>query len=187
MSDAEGASPIRCPWCSAELPEVFPPGTASACPSCGAALTSSTGTEPDIRGVTTLDHEALLRARSEVSRPRGRLLSFLTGDTTSTAQLRPEELASLAPPDIEVRREMLRLEMEAKRAELEAESLALRTEAVMEQGLDLAAEDEGDEPAAVTDDDAATNDDAATDHDAAKEPDPEPANTAPEDRATPAP
>lgn len=145
MSDAEGEGHPRCPWCSAELPAVLPADAPGTCPTCGAALTSATASEPDIRGVTTLDHEAILRVRSEMSRPRGRLLSFITGDTTTTEPMKPEELASLAPPDSEVRREMLRLEMEAQRAELEAESVALRTEAVIDQGLDLAA-DEGDEP-----------------------------------------
>ena len=148
MSETEGGSLARCPWCSAELPAVLPADAATTCPSCGAALTSATGTEPDIRGVTTLDHEALLRARSETSRPRGRLFSFITGDTTTAAPLKPEELASLAPPDSAVRREMMRLELEAQRAELEAESLALRTDAVMEQGLDLVPDEEGVEAAA---------------------------------------
>jgi hypothetical protein len=146
MSDAEGGSTARCPWCSAELPAVLPADAATTCPSCGAALTSAAGNEPDIRGVTTLDHEAILRARSDASRSRGRLFSFITGDTTTSAPMKPEELASLAPPDTDVRREMLRLALEAERAELEAESLALRTEAVMERGLDLAADEQGAEP-----------------------------------------
>jgi hypothetical protein len=147
MSDAEGGSPARCPWCSAELPVVLSTTAPTTCPSCGAALTSATTTEPDIRGVTTLDHEAILRARSEMSRPRGRLLSFITGDTTTTAPLKPEELASLAPPEDAVRREMMRLELEAQRAELEAESVALRTDAVIDQGLDLLPEDDAGEQA----------------------------------------
>jgi hypothetical protein len=155
MSDAEGGSPARCPWCSAELPAVLSTTAPTTCPSCGAALTSATTTEPDIRGVTTLDHEAILRARSEMSRPRGRLLSFITGDTTTTAPLKPEELASLAPPEDAVRREMMRLELEAQRAELEAESVALRTDAVIDQGLDLLPEDDAGEQAG---DDAAGED-----------------------------
>jgi hypothetical protein len=160
MSDAEGGSPARCPWCSAELPAVLSTTAPTTCPSCGAALTSATTTEPDIRGVTTLDHEAILRARSEMSRPRGRLLSFITGDTTTTAPLKPEELASLAPPEDAVRREMMRLELEAQRAELEAESVALRTEAVIDQGLDLLPEDDAGEQAG---EDAAGEDAAGED------------------------
>jgi len=174
MSETEGGSLARCPWCSAELPAVLPADAATTCPSCGAALTSATGNEPDIRGVTTLDHEALLRARSEVSRPRGRLFSFITGDTTTAAPLKPEELASLAPPDSAVRREMMRLELEAQRAELEAESLALRTDAVMEQGLDLVADDQdgeaaanGSEPSADAGTGADAGEDAATARNAA--------------------
>jgi hypothetical protein len=176
MSDAEGGSPARCPWCSAELPAVLPATAPTTCPSCGAALTSATTTEPDIRGVTTLDHEAILRARSEMSRPRGRLLSFITGDTTTTAPLKPEELASLAPPEDAVRREMMRLELEAQRAELEAESVALRTEAVIDQGLDLLPGDDAGEQA---DEDAAGGDAAGGDaagevaHEAARGPTPD--------------
>jgi hypothetical protein len=187
MSDEGAESPIRCPWCSAELPAVFPPGVASACPSCGAALTSATGTEPDIRGVTTLDHEAILRARSDVSRPRGRLFSFITGDTTSTAPLKPEELASLAPPDTAVRREMLRLELEAQRAELEAESLAFRTDAVIDQGLDLVTNDASGEPTADASTEQEVDASAEPEVDASAEPTAEDAAGATGEEAGPSP
>ncbi len=142
MSDAVNGTPARCPWCSAVLPAELPAGDAPACPTCGATLTSASTPEPDIRGVTTLDHEAILRARSDVSRPRGRLLSFITGDASSGGKLDPADVASLAPPADEVRREMLRLEIEAQRADIEAETVALRTEAAMELGLDVASLDE---------------------------------------------
>ncbi len=138
MPDALSGSLSRCPWCSAELPADLPGGDAATCPSCGATLASATGPEPDIRGVTTLDHEAILRARSEASRPRSRLLSFITGDASTPVTSDPAAAASLAPPGAAVRREMLRLEIEAQRAELEAESVALKTDVVVEQGIDLA-------------------------------------------------
>jgi hypothetical protein len=139
MSDLETGPAAHCPWCSAELP----PGTAGSCPSCGATLTSTEGPEPDIRGVTTLDPEAILRARSESSRPRSRLMSFITGDASDSG-LDPATAASVAPPADAVRREMLRLRIEAERSALEAESNALRTEVIVEQGIDLASlADEG--------------------------------------------
>jgi hypothetical protein len=134
MTEPAAAPPGRCPWCSAELPS----GAAANCPSCGATLTSADSPEPDIRGVTTLDPEAILRARSESSRPRGRLLSFITGET-GEPPLDAAELASFAPPDLEVRREMLRLQLEAERASLEAETVALRTDVILEQGIVLEA------------------------------------------------
>ena len=100
----------HCPWCSVLLPE---PGV-EHCPACGAALTAVPDSPADIKGVTTLDTEAILRARSEVSKPRdNRLLSFITGevpvDTTT-----PASAEVFAPPPEDVRREMLRLEAEAR-------------------------------------------------------------------------
>jgi hypothetical protein len=135
MSDQPPTSPppvAHCPWCSAVLP-----AAAIACPSCGATLTSASGAEPDIRGVTSLDPEAILRARADVSRPRSRILSFITGDVgeETGGSVSPE---SLAPPSDDVRREMLRLQLEAERADAEAESVALKVDTVLEQGIDLA-------------------------------------------------
>ena len=139
MADPMTGPAPRCQWCSAELPAPDLP----VCPSCGATLTSATAPD-DIKGVTTLDTEAILRARSEVARPRGRLLSFITGEVP--VELGGEkEAASLAPPDDAVRLEMLRLQMEAERADLEAEAVSMKTDVVLEQGIDLAAmADEGE-------------------------------------------
>ena len=132
MADAMSGPNTRCPWCSAELPVP----DVEHCPSCGAALTTATGTEPDIRGVTTLDPEAILRARSEVSRPRSRILSFITGETP--VEVDEEDAASFAPPSDAVRREMLRLQLEAERADLEAETIALKSDVIAEHGINLA-------------------------------------------------
>ena len=108
MADPMTGPAPRCQWCSAELPAPDLP----VCPSCGATLTTATATE-DIKGVTTLDTEAILRARSEVGRPRGRLLSFITGEVP--VELGGEkEAASLAPPDDAVRLEMLRLQLRGR-------------------------------------------------------------------------
>jgi hypothetical protein len=133
MADPMTGPAPRCQWCSAELPAPDLP----VCPSCGATLTTATTTE-DIKGVTTLDTEAILRARSDVSRPRGRLLSFITGEVPVEVG-GDAEAASLAPPDDAVRLEMLRLQIEAERADLQAEAVSMKTDVVLEQGIDLAA------------------------------------------------
>ncbi|MEI7744955.1 MAG: hypothetical protein WCK58_14550 [Chloroflexota bacterium] len=124
----------RCPWCSAELSI---PG-AEQCLACGAALVSvSGGPDPEIRGVTTLDPEAILRARAEVARPRNRILSFITGDVAVESS-GTASAESLAPPPDEVRREMLRLEHDAEQRRLRADTVALKTEALARRGLTLA-------------------------------------------------
>ena len=132
MADPMTGTAPRCQWCSAPLPAA----DLETCPSCGATLSSAPDTG-EIRGVTTLDTEAILRSRSEASRPRSRLLSFITGE--EPVELGgPEEAESLAPPDDAVRREMLRLQFEAERADLEAESIANKTDVVLDEGIDLA-------------------------------------------------
>lgn len=130
MADQMSGPITRCPWCSAELPAP----DADRCPSCGATLNSATGTEPQLPGVTTLDAEAILKARSEVSRPRSRILSFITGEVPVEAD-DSAEAASIAPPSDEVRREMLRLQLEAERADLEAETVALKADALAQRGI----------------------------------------------------
>lgn len=142
----------RCPWCSAELP----PGAHESCPSCGATLLGPAG-EPDIKGVTSLDPMAIIQARADVARPRNRIMSFITGEAPGEhdAAANPE---SLAPPDIAVRREMRRLEIEAERADLEAETVALKTDVVVEMGIPLSALAGADADlaqAAMADDEAA--------------------------------
>src|SRR5207245_878953 len=107
MTDAlpEPASAARCPWCSAEL--VSPDD--SRCRSCGAILISEG--EPQVPGVTSLDPEVMLRSRREPLK-RNRLLSWITGesDEQPAKQIAPD---ALAPPPPDVRREMLRIELEA--------------------------------------------------------------------------
>ena len=132
MADPTTGTAPRCQWCSAPLPAA----DLDTCPSCGATLNSATETG-EIKGVTTLDTEAILRARSEASRPRSRLLSFITGEEPVEPP-GPGEAESLAPPADAVRREMLRLQFEAEKADLEAESIANKTDVVLDEGIDLA-------------------------------------------------
>jgi hypothetical protein len=122
----------RCQWCSAELPNP----DVDRCPSCGAPLASSSASEAQLPGVTTLDAEAIVRARAEVSRPRSRILSFITGDMPPETG-GPASAESLAPPSDDVRREMLRLQLEAERADLEAETIALKSDVIAQHGIHI--------------------------------------------------
>jgi hypothetical protein len=131
MAEAMSGPVTHCPWCSAPLPDA----AAERCPSCDAVLTPA-ATEGEIRGVTTLDPEAILRARSEVSRPRNRILSFITGEVPAE-EGGPANPESLAPPPDDVRREMLRLQLEAERADLTAETVALKSDELVERGIPL--------------------------------------------------
>ena len=66
---------------------------------------------------------------------RNRLLSWISGEYPDDAPS-PNEAQALAPPDAEVQREILRLELEAEVANLEAERDSLLSEAVVEGRLD---------------------------------------------------
>lgn len=104
----------RCPWCSSPLDDTSVP----TCPSCGAALQAQV--EGDLPGVTEVDAMALAAQR----RARGggvRALIGLTDEDTagSPAGSLPE------PPSEDVRREMLRLRIDALEAEIEAQTAAL--------------------------------------------------------------
>ncbi len=132
MPDESTPSTSRCPWCSASIPTGV-----EVCPSCGAALvTSSDGGVP---GLTAIDAEAVLRNRTQ-PKSRGGLLGFLSGETGDTVDAPTEsELASLAPPDANVRIEMLRIEIEAERQRLESEGASLAADVAEETGLAIPA------------------------------------------------
>jgi hypothetical protein len=122
---AEPAGSV-CPWCSARYR-----GEPDTCPSCGAALAVDPATDPSLPGLTAIDAAAIVRAKTPVARPRSRLLSWISGeypDETPTAS----EVGALAPPDPDVRREMMRLALEAEVANLQAEADALMAEATVE-------------------------------------------------------
>jgi hypothetical protein len=125
----------RCPWCSAALP----PGVGENCPSCGATLASPG--DATVPGVTAIDPEAVLRGVRAATTPRrNRILSFITGEV----QDEYEELGkpeALAPPPAEVRREMLRMEVEAEIADLTAEAGALAADEALETGRPVAPAD----------------------------------------------
>ena len=118
-----------CPWCSANYS-----GDPDTCPSCGAALAVDPATDPALPGLTAIDAAAIVRAKTPVARPRNRLLSWISGeypDETPSAT----EAGALAPPDLDVRREMLRLELQAEVANLQAEADAMLADADLEGGM----------------------------------------------------
>ena len=121
-----GPTPSICPWCSATYT-----GNPEACPSCGAALTTDPTIDPSLPGLTAIDAAAIVRAKQPTRPSRNRLLSWISGEYPDDAST-PAEAAALAPPDVAVRREMLRLELEAEVANLQAEADALIAEAAVE-------------------------------------------------------
>ena len=116
---AETNTPVtpRCPWCSTEVTT-----ETVTCPTCGATLREEAAA--DIPGLTQIDPGAA--SVRPTARGRG-IIGWLSGDyeTTDTAA----DLAGVEPPSTEVRQEMLRLEMDALRSELEAEAAARSVEA----------------------------------------------------------
>ena len=115
-----------CPWCSATYT-----GEPETCPSCGAALAVDPTTDAALPGLTAIDAAAIVRAKTPVARPRSRLLSWISGEYPDEAP-NAADAGALAPPDAEVRREMLRLALEAEVANLQAEADALIAEATLE-------------------------------------------------------
>jgi hypothetical protein len=121
-----GSTDSVCPWCSARYA-----GDPEVCPSCGAALAVDPTTDAALPGLTAIDAAAIVRAKAPVARPRSRLLSWISGDYPDEAST-ASDAGALAPPDPDVRREMLRLELEAEVANLQAEADALIAEATAE-------------------------------------------------------
>jgi hypothetical protein len=145
----------RCMWCSAELPS----DSEITCPSCGATLIGE-GDNP-VPGVTAIDAEAIVRAGRPIkAKSRSRLMSWISGEYDE-GEDKPAPPGSLSPPPPEVRREILRLELEAQVANLQAEAGVIAAEAAIESGVPIeAAGDvaEADEAPAV-----AGSDEGATD------------------------
>lgn len=121
----ETAHEVVCTWCSAPLssPDL------ERCPSCGANLVGDVA-EP-LPGVTAIDAAALVRGTPTSTRPRNRLLSWISGDYPDDGATATDAKA-IEPPDLAVRREMLRLELEGEVANLKAEADALVAEAAAE-------------------------------------------------------
>lgn len=126
----EDATPV-CPWCSAALPST----AVEQCPSCGAALKEQAA---EIPGVTRIDPEAILRSRAPAQKSRG-LIGWLSGEYEVRAD-DATPAGSIEPPDAAVRREMLRLELAALEAEVQARQVEAITDAVDAGELQLGAD-----------------------------------------------
>ena len=132
----------RCPWCSA----ILDPVGAARCPSCNAQLREETTAE--VPGVTSVDLDAVLGSRKAPPRQSG-LMGWLSGSYQEPAAP-PEAAREISPPDEEVRREMLRMEIEAIEARMEAERGELAAELALNPGADAAPE-----PVSVSDESSA--------------------------------
>ena len=162
----------HCNWCSAILPSDHE----EVCPSCGATLLGDG--ETSVPGLTAIDAEAILRsARAAKSKPRSRLMGWISGDTDDEGSGTAAP-GSLAPPPAEVRREMLRLSLEAQVANAQAEVESMAADEAIVSGRSLAApaetvadepEADGDAPDSATTDAIADGSDVAApaDHDEA--------------------
>jgi hypothetical protein len=128
LTTGGGSAVFHCPWCSAALPAA----ALETCPTCGATLTSAP--EAALPGVTAIDHEAILRASRQPTRPqRSRLLSWISGDYVEDSTPTDDgTLAAIAPPDPAVKREILRLEIEAELADRQAEADSIMADAAVE-------------------------------------------------------
>ncbi len=114
-----------CPWCSAALP----PGVAD-CPSCGAQLIAEH--DSDLPGLTTVDARA---KRPEIKvRSKNRLLSWISGDYADDVTSKADALA-VAPPDLAVQQEILRLQIAADLADLQAEVASMAADELVETGV----------------------------------------------------
>ena len=166
LTTGAASAAFHCPWCSAVLPST----DLEICPSCKATLTS-TG-EAALPGVTAIDHEALLRTSREPRPQRNRILSWLSGEYVEETTT-PAEPQAIAPPDLEVRREILRLELEAEIADKQAEADSILADAAVEgrplPGLELV--EEADDGEVAEDVIAASDVGDVPDGDAAPEPD----------------
>ena len=112
-----------CSWCSTPITEGM-----TECPSCGANLIPDG--DPNVPGLTAVDAASIIRSKAP-AQPRSRLLSWLSGEYATDLPSKSEQHA-IAPPDLDVRREIVRLELEAEVANLQAEADALRSEAAVE-------------------------------------------------------
>jgi hypothetical protein len=110
----ETGETTTCPWCSATVPI-----EASTCLSCGASLRDAA--QGDIAGVTQIDPAAILRRKGIKS---ARLAGWLGTNTPEQDTLG----GKVEPPSEAVRREMLRLELAAIDAEIEAKAREVAAE-----------------------------------------------------------
>jgi len=119
-------TPSICPWCSATYT-----GSPTECPSCGAALAEGPTTGEPVPGLTAIDAAAIVRSKEPTKKSRRGILAWISGEYPDEITT-PAEAGAIAPPDLAVRREILRLELEAEVAALQAEADALKADVAVE-------------------------------------------------------
>ena len=123
-SPPPNAAGMRCPWCSAPVESLED----ATCGACGATLHGDP--EIEIPGVTAIDGEHAAQA-AQAAMPRKVRRSFgslFVGRDDPIPPPSQAELPALAPPDTEVRREMVRLQLDAELANLAARAAAIAAE-----------------------------------------------------------
>src|SRR5262249_14595142 len=103
----------RCPWCS----ELLPADANERCPFCKVLLTSTAPGDTRLPGLTEVEAPSTPRARLAEAPKRSKLLSWISGDVDDevlTTPLGRSDPEALALPARDVRREMLRLKLEAE-------------------------------------------------------------------------
>ena len=130
-----------CPWCSAALPAA----DVADCPSCQARLVEPL--DVVIPGVTAVD-PVLLAAAAAPRKVKRTFGSLLVGDDNEIPPPSEAEMPALARPDAEVRREILRLEMEARLVALKAEVASRSADGAVASGRPVESPEptEGGEP-----------------------------------------
>ncbi|HEY8239229.1 MAG TPA: hypothetical protein VIF63_07315 [Candidatus Limnocylindrales bacterium] len=116
-TEASGET-ATCPWCSATVPVA-----AVTCPSCGASLRDAA--DGEVLGVTQVDPSAASRAKRIKT---GNFASFIGASDGPDGPT----VGKVEPPTDEVRQEMLRLELAAIDAEIEAKRKSAEAEAAVE-------------------------------------------------------
>jgi hypothetical protein len=112
---------LRCPWCSTPVESLED----ATCVACGATLHGNSTVE--IPGVTAIDSAHASRATAP-RKTRRTFGSLFVGGDDGIPPPSQAELPALAMPDPEVRREMLRLQLDAELADLTARAAALAAE-----------------------------------------------------------
>jgi hypothetical protein len=127
---ADAPTARRCPWCSELLPE----DATERCPACNANLVAEG--EARIAGLTEVEGPTAARVRRAEAPKRSKLLSWISGDVDDeSSSVAPSAPDALNPPDRDVRREMLRLKLEAQGLTVAADgSIEFPTDAVRHAG-----------------------------------------------------
>lgn len=107
----------RCPWCSALLPA----DTSVRCPHCHASLIAEADTR--LPGLTEVEAPAANKSRRVAAQRRSKLLAWISGEIDDDPSPVGGQSAAdaIAPPDRDVRREMLRLRLEAEGLTVDAD------------------------------------------------------------------